>query len=361
MYGLSSVTVYLFATFDGATNLIDFIPWGFVNIRYWSHIATWCLPLIPLAVLVGPLRHIRSWRILVFLGAGMWWWILLLTTGRGAILGIAFGVLFTLGLFGRPALPWLRHFLVCVFVGLFLWLALSVVIPSFLEEGVHLREIKAHSSGRISLFEEAWVMSLQNFPLGMGPQSWLTHDPLSVNYVSSKKFGHPHNVYLMWAEEYGWLVIVALGVIVFQAIRYFWSSRRLLLARDCSSEDHECLLLLAGFTASVSAALFHAGASAVFMAPGSMLVGLFVLIGFWGLIMPPGLAFVATDRKPQRASVARILGASIIGAAILLAWLAWMSAVWSYYQDMRRDELYYHESTDRGMLPRFWYHGNFPR
>ena len=63
IYGLASVNVYLFAIFDGVTKLIDFIPWGFVNIRYWSHIATWCLPLMPLAVLVGPLKDIRSWRI----------------------------------------------------------------------------------------------------------------------------------------------------------------------------------------------------------------------------------------------------------------------------------------------------------
>ena len=165
IYGLASVNVYLFAIFDGVTKLIDFIPWGFVNIRYWSHVATWCLPLMPLAVLVGPLKDVRSWRIAVLLGAGMWWWILFLTTGRGSALGIAFGVMLAVLLFGRRAFPWLKVFVTYLAVGILIWLLLSVLIPTMLSDGgVHIRTIHAGDSGRLPLFIEAWHMSLQNFP-----------------------------------------------------------------------------------------------------------------------------------------------------------------------------------------------------
>lgn len=360
VYGVASVNVYLFATFDGVTNLVDFIPWGFVNIRYWSHIATWCLPLMPLAVLVGPLKYIPSWRIAVLLGAGMWWWILFLTTSRGSALGIIFGVTVAASLFGRRAFPWLKQLLLYLATGALIWLILSVVIPSFIAEEVQLRTIKTDSSGRMPLFIEAWHMSLQNIPFGMGPQSWLTHETISEAYVGTKKFGHPHNMYLMWAAEYGWLLMGALGFVVAQAVHYFWLSRRWLLAGVRSGEGDEKLLLMTGFTASVCAALFHAGVSAVFMAPGSMVVGLFVLIAFWALITPARLASRSSSAPPT-VSKTRVVITLILFAIILVGWLAWMKSVWVYYQDMRLDEHGCYGDVSEGILPRFWFHGNFPR
>src|SRR5690606_10260322 len=110
----------------------------------------------------------------------------------------------------------------------------------FMVDGVQIRSIKADSSGRIPLFIEAWQMSLQNFPFGMGPQSWLMHETLTDVYANSKQFGHPHNMYLMWAAEYGWILLVALGLVVAQCIRYFWRRRRQVI----EAEFDEQLLLL---------------------------------------------------------------------------------------------------------------------
>lgn len=357
IYGLTSVNVYLFAIFDGVTDLIDFIPWGFMNIRYWSHIATWCLPLMPLSVLVGPLKAFRSWRVAVLLGAGMWWWVLFLTAGRGSAMGIAFGVILAGLLFGRRALPWLKVFITYLAVGILIWLLLSVLIPTLLsDEGVHIRTVHAGDSGRIALFIEAWHMSLQNFPLGMGPQSWLTHERLTEAYSAAKKFGHPHNMYLMWAAEYGWTLIAALGVMVAQAICYFWKSRSAVLSETADEKS----LMLAAITASVSAALFHAGVSAVFMAPGSMLVGLFVLIAFWAQIIPAQPA-PASATGQQKGSILQGIIAIAVCAALFVGWIAWAQDVWIYYQDMRKDEEFRYGEVSEGMLPRFWFHGNFPR
>jgi O-antigen ligase len=356
IYGLASINVYLFAIFDGATKLIDFIPWGFVNIRYWSHIATWCLPLIPLAVLVGPLKNVRSWRIAVLLGAGMWWWILFLTTGRGAALGIVFGVTLAGLLFGRSAFPWLKVFLTYLLTGVVIWLFLSIVLPSLMSDGIQVRTIKADSSGRIPLFVEAWQMSLQNFPFGVGPQSWLTHEPITEAFANGKKFGHPHNMYLVWAAEYGWLLIAALGLLTFQTIRNFWKRRIEVLKCD----DSDQLLLLVGFTASVSAALFHAGVSAVFMAPGSMLAGMFVLIAFLALVQPGSAAGLGSP-PPSPIPISRIVISVLVATAAFIVWAFWANEVWQYYNDMRADEPYYFEHESEGALPRFWFHGNFPR
>lgn len=352
-YGAMTINVYLFAMNDSVANLVNYIPWGFVNIRYWSHIATWLLPLLPLAVLAGPYKDQRLWRAGVALAAALWWWIVLMSSARGTMMGVIFGSVFACLLFGRPALPWLKTFLKYLVLGGCAWLLLSVLIPSLLLDEIHVRSLKADSSGRMPLFREAFQMSLQNFPFGMGPQSWLTHEIITDEYRNSPKFGHPHNMYLMWAAEYGWLLIGGLLVLVGQAARYLWAKRKLVrsgLAPDLT-------LPLVAFTASVSAALAHAGVSAVFMAPGSMLIGLLVLTLFWALIQPP--VPVEHHAKPYR-KVGRFAVLVIFAAATVLYGF-WLREAWHYYKAMEEDVEYYQENVSGGTQPRFWFHGNFPR
>ncbi len=356
LYGAMSVTVYLFAVQDRFFNLDNLIPWGFVNIRYWSHVATWLMPILPLAILVGPFGKFRLWRVIVATGAGLWWWIILLSTSRGTILGLLFGTLLVVLLFGRYSLPWLKLFLFYLVIGVLVWLLLSVLIPSLLAGQVELRSVSTDSAGRMPLFVEAWSMSLKELPFGMGPQSWLTHDLLTEGYAQSKKFGHPHNMYLMWAAEYGWVLLAVLAGLVVQVIRSFWRRRGELILHG----NTDGTIILAGFTASVSAALFHAGVSAVFIAPGSMLVGLVVLTGFCALIETgksvPQVRTTDVSGLPARRFFARF-------SALVLAflWAVWLGQVAGYYTDMRQDEAHYQEEVGGATLPRFWFHGNFPR
>ena len=355
-YGAMSLNVYLFALIDGQADLSDLIPWGFVNIRYWSHVATWLLPILPLAVLIGPLKEFRLWRAMVALGAGLWWWIIFLSASRGSIIGIASGVLIAALCFGRQSWPWLRQFTLYLLTGVAIWFVLSVLVPSLLLGETELRSVHATSSGRLPLFLEAWHMSLQNFPLGMGPQSWLTHDLLTTEYSESSKFGHPHNMYLMWAAEYGWLLVLLLVVLMCQFAFYFWKRRTIaLLERDTSE-----VIVLSGVTGSVIGALVHAGVSAVFIAPGSMLVGMFILAAFWALIAPRELLCGQGVCYVKKAPAKLVFSVFSI-AAVLTLWLLWIGQVYAYYLDMRLDEAYYQEQLKQPTMPRFWFHGNFPR
>ncbi|MFL1464677.1 O-antigen ligase family protein [Marinobacter sp. HN1S83] len=361
LYGLSCINIYLFALLDGNPNFGSHIPYGFGSIRYWSHIATWCLPLFPLAVLMGPLKHKRAWRLFVLAGAGMWWWILIQSMGRGSLLGIAFGVLLAISLFGKRALPWFKVFLIQLAVGILIWLLLSVLIPFVLYDGEsQLRTFHTGAAGRLPLFMEAWHRSLENFPFGMGPQSWLTVEPLTIVYASSLKFGHPHNMYLLWAAEYGWLLVMFMGLLVLQAIRYFWQARTVSMSGPATQTLGEISFSLAALTGSVSAALFHAGVSAVFLAPGSMLVGLFVLIMFWALIVPiePNALSSTGVRKRMGLHSTIVL---ILSVALCFSWLLWVQGVSNYYMDMRSDSKSYAEEVGKATYPRFWMHGNFPR
>jgi O-antigen ligase len=205
------------------------------------------------------------------------------------------------------------------------------------------------------LFIEAWQMSLQHFPLGMGPQSWLTHDLLTQEYSESIKFGHPHNMYLMWAAEYGWLLILLLIVLALQLIHFFLKRRTILLVEGKTPG----VLMLAGITASVVGALIHAGVSAVFIAPGSMLVGLLVLLAFWALIAPQ--VFRPEARGYDAQSPAKLAFAFSSATVVAVLWLLWLGQVHTYYLDMKADEVYSQQQLKEWTTPRFWFHGNFPR
>ncbi|KPP99744.1 MAG: type 4 pilus glycosylase [Marinobacter sp. HL-58] len=353
-YAAMSVTVYLFAITDDSSRLDQLIPWGFFSIRYWSHIATWLVPLFPLALLCIPWNSNRTWRWGVASTAAIWWWIIFLSSSRGSMFGLVFCFLLIWGVFGKSSFPWMKLFARFAIYGLLVWFLLSVLIPSFVFDEIHVRGIKTNSSGRLSLWHEAWIMSLEKFPFGMGPQSWLTHDILTETYRSSSRFGHPHNMYLMWAAEYGWIAIGGLLILVGVALRRLWHK-----IKGLRNGDHHNGFLLVGFTASVTAALVHAGASAVFMAPGSMLVGLPVLCVFWALISP------YQSTVPVSSARQKFVTSTFAGYAIVIVFAAacmlWFQDVLDYRQAMADDIPYYQEEVRQGKLPRFWLHGNFPR
>jgi O-antigen ligase len=350
LYGATTIMVYLFALSDEVSQLSAFIPWGFVNIRYWSHIATWLMPLLPLAILIGPLQNQRLWRFFCALGAAIWWWVIFLSTARGSMLGLVFGLFLVLFFIGRPALPWAKVFLRYLSYGLLAWLIMSVLIPSILIDELSVRRLHAGPAGRMPLFLEAWRMSFENFPFGMGPQAWLTHETLTNEYLQSSKRGHPHNMYLMWAAEYGWLVIGALLGLVGQAIRLFWQRRRELR----NEKQGASVLILAAFTASVSAALLHAGVSSVFIAPGSMLIGFLVLCVFWALISP---SWVVSSQGSGGNKALYTVAFIAIGFVACL----WLREVVIYYDAMLEDRNYHFETAPYGTPPRFWHYGMFPR
>ncbi|RBP27013.1 O-antigen ligase [Marinobacter pelagius] len=352
LYGAVSIIIYLFSVIDGLASLSAGIPWGFTNVRYWSHVATWLIPIIPLAVLIGPFRDNMLWRSLVVFSSASWWWIILLSEARGSFVSVVFGVLLSAILIGRPAILWFRVSLFCLVIGILMWLLLSVVIPSLLIGEQLIPSISSSTSGRIPLFVEAWSMSLVNFPFGLGPQSWLTHDILRKEYFQSAKFGHPHNMYLMWAAEYGWLFICLLLLFVVQSIWLFCNRR--IEVRDLN-KPCEHAYLLAAFTAAVSAGLLHGGVSAVFMAPGSMLIGIFILGLFHALIIPE---IVASPSSPSKNRFFFTFFVFLVVSAICIYWLV---KIWEYHAAMTKDLDFYRDNIQAETFPRFWSHGNFPR
>lgn len=349
-YGLIAFLNYGFGLSDQRYSVDDYVVWGFLNIRYWSHLASWFLPIIALASISSPFPSFRLLRVASFVSGSIWWWILLSTAGRGSALGVGVSALLVLILFRRGAFPLIRVMGIHFLLGILLWILLTVFLPWVLGGGVELRQVDAESSGRIPLWIEAWAMSLVNFPFGMGPQSWLTHDILNPEWRSALSFAHPHNMYLLWAAEYGWLSIGALLLVLVGG-----ASR---LVRRClrgglGSED---ALRVIAIVASITAALIHAGVSAVFIGPASLLAGFFILSAGWGL----GFSDAAITMKKAPSSKTMLLRCvfALAFCASMVGGMQWVDEVERYYRDNLVDRETY---KGRGYAPRFWSHGDFPR
>ena len=350
-YAAMTMTVYLFAIADEFSELTDIIPWGFVNMRYWSHIATWLLPILPLALLYGSFSKNRLWHIGVSFTAAIWWWMIFMTTARGSMLSIALAGLVACLLFGRAAFPWLVISFRFIVLGGLAWLLFSLVIPSIGAEEVTVRAIHAGGSGRIPFWIEAWYMSMHNFPVGMGAQSWITHQAISEGFPSNTRLGHPHNMYLMWAAEYGWLLLVAVGILIAMTLRNLSTK-----ARQIRTSAYKQPEVLIAFTVSAIAGLTHAGFSAVFIIPASMLIGFLMLSVFWSFIL---------RQSPRVKELSKQEGLTtthvVLVMAITLGGVMWFTQVWEYHQAMVADLSQYEERPNAAYWPRFWFHGNFPR
>lgn len=352
IYGFIALMNYGLALQDKNAEIDTTLTWGFPNIRYWSHLATWLIPLFAIAHHKGVLSYLPLMRGLYLSTGALWWWILLSTSARGSILGLVLGSAVVVVLFGREALIWLKSAGVQLAGGLMLWFGLTVLIPLFLFGSVDLREVDTDTSGRMPLWHEAWAMSLINFPFGLGPQSWLMHSPITEVYENSKSYGHPHNMYLLWVAEYGWISFAALAIAVAGIIK------SMLVRGSAYIEKGRDATVMAGITVSVVAAGVHSGFSAVLMAPASMLTGFLVLTLFLALLQAPLQGDSQRLSVPTRPLVRLSAGFALL--AVLVVGPLWGQEVWRYYKDNMEDRLTY---KGQGSIysPRFWSHGDFPR
>jgi len=351
VYALVSLMNYSFALLEGLENFDFALAWGVPNKRYWSHLATWVIPLLAAAQYKSSLTSFPSIKVLVFISGGAWWWILFSTSARGAAIGLMVGALVGVFLFRRGALEWGRCFVWQLLAGLASWVVLTLLIPDLLYGSPTSPGIRSGTSGRIPLWDEAWQMSLLRFPIGLGPQSWLTHPPITDAYANGKQFGHPHNMYLLWAAEYGWILICTMVLAALGVARKLRARRLEYLAakRDAT--------LINGIVVSTVAACVHASVSAVFMAPASLLIGFLVLTTLFAWLQIPDARYSRIPKQYRWEQ--RFL--RIAAMLSILLGVLWFGEIYRYYQGNLEDRSVY---KGQGMMlytPRFWSHGDYPR
>ncbi|WP_153045463.1 O-antigen ligase family protein [Marinobacter salexigens] len=348
-YSLLTILEYLLIILDGLYPE-DMLPFGFGNIRQWSHLATWLIPLLPVSIMVGPLHTFRVWRAIVIITASVWWWLIILSSAHGSFAAQALSFFLILLLYRYKAIRWAQISLVFFFLGACLWFVLSYVFPSMVFGDVSEIQIRVVDGlpARLILWGEAFSMSLTNFPFGMGGQSWLTHEPITEAFVNGevKNFGAPHSMYLLWASEYGWVFVLTLLFPVFFVFRGIKSCYEIYY-----DQESPLVYVIVGVVASTFSGLFHSGVSSVLLAPAGMLFGLLVLSMVWALAVSFDVGIPSYKF--------RSFWVLMSGVAFSLG-LFFLSGVIEYKVESDRDRECVEKSGMTGYMPRFWHHGYFP-
>jgi hypothetical protein len=334
----------------GIGSFVDYLPWGFYNMRLWSHCATWLLPVAATAIALRSPFWGKWCSAAALSGLSFWWFLVLGSSARGTVLAV-----FLSGLLIWMVAPSnLTRLLLGAQIkgflgGAVLWGVLIQLIPALLFSDIKGGDlIRLGDSGRVDLWLMAFDMSLIKFPFGLGP---LSYAKLSGDQV----FASPHGSILLWAAEYGWLTVLLFVICVASIFQQFFRTIRKL------TSSHDNNLFLVGLGWSLIAALGHSLVSGVFSAPASMLIGL-VCTAF----------FLVSLNDAQTSLNHKVLKRS--GNTSWLIFVKWtalavcgwavafhLSFTYEFWKEMKADLPVFLAEEHQPLGPRFWLHGQFPR
>ena len=324
-----------------AGKITEFLPFGFYGIRPWSHIATWLLPLtvgtILLASIMPLFRH-QFWKWVLVTSVGFWFFVLISSGARGSLISQFLSLAFLLVFFGKSVWPIFKLWVTLFSIGVIFYLVLVFIIPSFFFDEVKASlSLRTHSSGRLELWAFALELSVRNFPLGVGPLSYIAETPVSANAT-------PHSLYFRWAAEYGWLfVLVFIAGLVWLAAPLFRQMRSVNIKKI---EPFQLTIIW-----SALAAFFHANVSGVFTSPYSLAVGFPVLIVVF--------VFIIKAKASLKLTKLHIRGVSASAALLFSISIAMMPSMHSWYVEAKRDQELFFETYKSSLSPRFWLHGRY--
>ncbi|MFL1455783.1 O-antigen ligase family protein [Marinobacter sp. GN3S48] len=323
---------------------------GYVNINFFGQIATWIIPLYCVSIIEGFDRGFRGVALFLFVLLILLWIFVLSLSVRGTLLSVVLAGLAVPLFFRAESRRFLKVFFGALLIAIVIWFFYESMNSGIESQKVQL--VQLNPIGRLMLWKEAMLMSLVNFPFGMGSESWVTHSELSDGFYRPRAQGHPHNMYLLWAAEYGWLAVIGVLVIVagfFKKILLYKKLESLGSSKNLGSNE-----VLVGLVASSFAGMVHAGVSGVLLVPSSMILGGIVLA------LTHGILFSAVNKE-----VETLLTSGwwkffqfVIGLSCGVIALLFIINASKYYSSMSLDEQRYFGNGEAVYFPRFWVHGN---
>lgn len=322
---------------------------GFVNINYFGHLLTWLIPIHVLVCVGFAKKGFYLLSAIVFFFLVFSWWFIFQLSIRGSLFSIVISFLFLMLVFRKRAFMFVMLGFASGFLAFSISLAFQFLVAGF-EGDIYHSVSSADSSGRLILWREAVLMSLQSFPFGMGSESWVTHSFFFENIVPERAFGHPHNMVLLWAAEFGWLSVFGIFLVVMAGIEKILHYKSVL----GKSESRDIFVL--AMVSSTVAGVVHGGVSAMFLVPASMVVGMVVIFITFG-------ALSSADQPVINLTAYKIMsfGRRGLSGVLLFVFLAFsLAELHSYYLGMSEDKKRYVAGGPVKMSPRFWAHGYAP-
>lgn len=343
--------------------------------RFYNQVQAWTLPVIAALPLIWSRSHSEllqsKWLQAIFCltALGLYWYIILMTGGRGVALSLLVSFVICLLLFPATRRPSLKWHLPALVLGALLYLAVFQVMDSgnkpaespassppaatqnegvnpsdhFAPEQGQSRFSRQSFSGRLSLDSSGrlwmWRGSLSDIKahpiIGNGPMNYACTGPVN-------RAGHPHNFALQFAGEWGLPATLALFVIALFTAWRLWLAQ----VREGNRTEADVVAPVAGALLAVGivTAAVYSMLSGVFVMPASQVAG--ILVGGWLMGLTP------IEPEAQRAKAA--LALSTLIATLLIASAA---SGFSFIEAGKRE---YREpliATMDGGIPRYWQQG----
>jgi O-antigen ligase len=254
----------------------------------------------------------------VFLGC-----MILVVGSRGGILSF-FSALFLVAFLGRG--EYIKKYLLwmaaCFLVSLCLFLGLLWLHDTGAAEGALLHHNYASDSGRLLLWEAAWM--------GFIDSPWFGHGPLSYSLNRSLHVAHPHNFLFLLAYEYGVFLVVLVGVVAAMFYRMLWRERKRL------REDMVSISGVAGAVAFMVHSLVGAGP----LVPAAAMM---FALSLAFIFSPLKEKIIGSDVGKEKPSFGRFITVGLFFIA-----LSYVVLVFDYWRDL---------PAESHLEPRFWQFG----
>lgn len=315
LYAFVALVAYAAALASGEQPVPGNLIPGYDNYRFFNHGQTITLPLLALFLCGrdGQKGADTQWRVAGWSALALWWMLLLVSTGRGTLIGITAGAIFALLLRRRRAWPWVRTLATGALIGTLLYLILYIAVPLLagLEPFGYLgrvvqRSVANPTSGRGMLWSCA-LDAIRAHPwLGIGPLHYA--EACAATGIAA----HPHNWVLQIAAEWGIpalaCMLIILGGCLHALIR---------IGSSLSTSDRENQNILACWLGTGAAIFVDGLVSGLIVMPVSQLwITLYAGL-MWGWILSMG--DYATVRHDSNPWLQYMIAGSVLSFGILLA------------------------------------------
>ncbi|WP_262731106.1 O-antigen ligase family protein [Alloalcanivorax marinus] len=211
-YSMVGICVLLLNKVEGK----NFIVSSFSNINHAAAFYGVCLFILPGVADIVYRSGLKVRGLLIFVGAGLAF-LMLIIGSRGSYMAGIFAIVLTIFVFGKKSFFYIKEYLIYFLSGLAVFLVFEFFFCRHIYSGAGSGPGVFYDGGRVQLWSIAWKGFLDSPFLGKGPLSYAMNTSLSVT--------HPHNLLLSVLYEYG-VFVALLGLLVTLKVSLFlWKER----------------------------------------------------------------------------------------------------------------------------------------
>ncbi|WP_296942368.1 O-antigen ligase [uncultured Massilia sp.] len=283
---------------------------GFSNIRFFNHVQTATLPLLVLLCHIEPRKRLR-WLWLAV--AACWWMLLVATTGRGTLLGLAAACAAVVILLRGAAWPYLKTAASTAALGLLAYFVLLVALPAVAGiDGLSAFSYAAQrtaadpASGRLVLWGRAVELVARHPLLGVGPMHF------AHGKGEPSQAAHPHDWLLQIGSEWGLPALACLVGALALGMRALLEARQHIAHADGTGRT-----IHAAMVAGAVAILVDGLVSGLFVMPASRIaIALYLgcALGWYRAVVP---AAPSTPGRRERVAGAVLVALALAGTAAI--------------------------------------------